>query len=114
VRNLIRKLTALALLLVIPLQGVAAASLSVLQCPPVDAGAAFSDKSDEGAAQERDGGTVNHSSEHFFCHQLSSGIPVIPARGVTPDFPVFVSSIALLPSLFFPEQPQRPPFSASA
>ena len=112
--KLIRKLAALALLLVIPLQGAATASLSVLQCPPADAGVAYSLYGDDGAAQERDGGAAKHSPDHFFCHQLSLGIPIIPAMTTTVNMPVFIFSISLLSSLFLPEQPQRPPFSANA
>lgn len=110
----VRKLSALVLLLVIPLQGAAAASLSVLQCPPVEAGAAYSSYSNDDPAQERDGDAVKHSPDHFFCHQLSSGIPIIPAMTRTIDLPVLLSSISPLSSLFLPEQPQRPPFSAGA
>ncbi len=110
----IRKLSALVLLLVIPLQGAAAASLSVLQCPPVEAGAAYFSYSDDDSAQESDGDAVKHSPDHFFCHQLSSGIPIIPAETTMADLPVFVPSISRLSSLFLPEQPQRPPFPASA
>jgi len=108
-----RKLAVLVLLLVMPLQSVAA-SLSVLQCPAAEAGATRSSNTDDGAGQERDGDGVKTFFEHFFCHQLSSGIPVSPAAAAAPDIPVFDSSIFILPSLFFPEQPQRPPFSASA
>ena len=110
----IRKLAALALLVLVPLQGVAAAALSVMQCPPAVAGTPHSSNNDDGTAQEDNDDTVKNFSEHLFCHQVFSGIPVIPAAGVTPDLPVFVSSISLLSSLFFPEQPQRPPFSVSA
>lgn len=111
-RDSIRKLSALALLLVIPLQSIAAASLSVLQCPPVEAGAADSSYSDGDTAQEGDGNTVKHSPDHFSCHQPSSGIPIIPAQATTVELPVFVATISFLSSLFLPEQPQRPPFSA--
>ena len=104
--DLIRKLAALVLLLVIPLQGVATSSLAILQCPPVDAGVAYSSDSNDDFD--------NKPHDHVFCHQPVSGMPVIRAAGITPDLPVFESSISRLSSLFFPEQPQRPPFSASA
>ena len=103
--DLIRKLAALVLLLVIPLQGVATSSLAILQCPPVEAGTAYSPDSND------DSGIKPH--DHIFCHQPVSGMPVIQAAGMTPDLPVFESSISLLSSLFLPEQPQRPPFIAS-
>jgi hypothetical protein len=99
--------------MMIPLQGLATASLSVVQCPPAAAGAAHSTSSDDGAGQERDGDAVKNLFSHFFCHQLFSGIPVIPPVAATPDLPVFEPSISHLSSLFFPEQPQRPPFGAS-
>ena len=110
--DFVRKLSALVLLLLIPLQGIAASTQSILQCPPVEAGVTYSPDRDDGAAQERDdesGKNIVHG--HSFCHQPLSGIPVIPAAATTPDFPVLESSVSLLPSLFFPEQPQRPPFS---
>jgi len=88
-----------------------ASSLSVLQCPPA---VADSFNSSDGVTQERDDDTVEHFLEHFFCHQLSLGIPASPAAAAASDFPVFETSISILPSLFFPEQPQRPPFSANA
>ncbi|MBI4194216.1 MAG: hypothetical protein HY526_03960 [Betaproteobacteria bacterium] len=111
---LIRKLAALLLLLVIPLQGVAAFSVSAMECPPAVAGAAHPSNGDDGTDQKSDGDAVKTFFEHFFCHQLSSVIPGIPATGAPPDLPVFEPSISLLSSLFFPEQPQRPPLSASA
>jgi hypothetical protein len=104
--DLVRKFAALVLLLVIPLQGVATSSLAILQCPPVEAGMTYSSDSDDDSG--------NKSHDHVFCHQPVSGMPVIRVAGMTPDLPVFESSISLLSSLFLPEQPQRPPFSASA
>ncbi|OGA43952.1 MAG: hypothetical protein A3G25_08440 [Betaproteobacteria bacterium RIFCSPLOWO2_12_FULL_63_13] len=111
--HFIRKLAAAALLMMIPLQGLAAASLSVMQCPLAAAGAAQSSNSDDGAGQERDGDGVKTFFEHFFCHQLSSAIPVVPPVAATPHLPVFEPSLSLPASLFFPEQPQRPPFAVS-
>jgi len=111
--DLVRKLAALVLLLLIPLQGVAA-SLIVLRCPPAEAGAIHSPSGGDGAAQERDGEGSKNIHEHFFCHQPLSGMAVIAAAAAIPDSPVFESSISLLPSLFFPEQPQRPPFAVRA
>ena len=100
--SLVGKFVLLFALLVMPLQGVAA-SLSALFCPPAVAAATDSPDGDDGA--------VNNVSEHFFCHQLHSAIPVVPAPAAIPDLPVFEPSISLLSSLFFPEQPQRPPFA---
>ena len=112
--NFIKKLAALVLLLAMPLQDVAASSLSVLQCPPIAAGAASIANSDDGAAPERGDDATQNFLEHFFCHQLHSAIPVIPATTAMPDLPVFESSISILQSLLFPDQPQRPPFPAGA
>ncbi len=111
--NFVRKLAALVLLLLIPLQGVAA-SLSVLQCPPAEAGAIHSASGGDGAAQERDDEGSKNIHEHFFCYQPLSGMPVIAAAAAIPDSPVFESSISLPSSLFSPEQPQRPPFTVRA
>ena len=106
-----RKLSAIVLLLVVSLQGVGTAH-SVQQCPPAEAGAAHSSNSDDGLAQERGNDTVNNFSEHLFCHQLSSAIPVMPATTATLKSPDFQPSIPVISSQFFPEQPQRPPFAA--
>jgi len=106
-----RKLSAIVLLLVVSLQGVGTAH-SVQQCPPAEAGAAHSSNSDDGLAQERGNDTVNNFSEHLFCHQLSSAIPVMPATTATLKSPDFQPSNPIVSSQFFPEQPQRPPFAA--
>ena len=106
-----RKLSAIVLLLVVSLQGVGTAH-SVQQCPPAEAGAAHSSNSDDALAQERGNDTVNNFSEHLFCHQLSSAIPVMPATTATLKSPDFQPSIPVISSQFFPEQPQRPPFAA--
>ncbi len=109
---MIRKIAALVLLLFIPLQGAAAASLSVLQCSPAAAGVAYAPNSDDGAAQgegDSDGKAIH---DPFFCHPSVSAIPVIPKTSPAPEVPVFVPSVSLLSSLFVPEQPHRPPFVA--
>lgn len=90
----------------IPLQGVAVA-VSILKCPPVEAGAAYSYGSDAGD-QER-GSAIKKFSGHFSCHQLFPGIPVVSVATAVVDSSGFDPLIALLSSLFFPEQPQRPP-----
>jgi hypothetical protein len=112
VLDFVRKLAAFILLLLIPLQGAATPMLSVLQCSPAAAGAAYSPNSDDEAAQKQ--GDVDGKAIHdpFFCHQSVSGIPVIPRLSAMSDLPVFVPSVSLLSSLFVPEQPQRPPFTA--
>jgi hypothetical protein len=112
VLDIVRKLVALVLLSVIPLQGAAAASLSVLQCSPATADAVNSPDSDDGAAREP--GDIGDNAIHdpFFCHQSVSGIPVILRANAVPDLPVFVPSVSLLSTLFIPEQPHRPPFAS--
>lgn len=104
----VKKLMLAVVLAVMPLQGIAA-SLSVLQCPPAPAAATDAPDSDDGGVPERDGNAVKYFSEHFFCHQLHSGIPVAPAKAAIPDLPAFEPSISLLSSLFIPKQPQPPP-----
>ena len=109
--NFKRTVSVIALLLVVLLQGVGGA-LAAVQCPAAEAGAAHSSNSDDGLAQERGDDPVNYFSEHFFCHQLSSAMPVMPAAIATLKSPDFQPSSPIIPSQFFPEQPQRPPFAA--
>lgn len=110
--DIVRKIAALVLLSVIPLQGAAAAALSVLQCSPAAAGAVYSPNSDDGAAQEPGDFGDNPSHDPFFCHQSVSAIPVTLRSHAALDLPVFVPSVSLLSSLFLPDQPHRPPFAS--
>jgi hypothetical protein len=111
VLNFKRIISVIALLLVVLLQGVGGA-LAAVQCPAAEAGAAHSSNSGDGLAQERGDDTVDNFSEHLFCHQLSSAMPVMPAAIATLKSPEFRPSVPIVSSQFFPEQPQRPPFAA--
>ena len=113
-----RKIALLLLLLLMPIQGIAA-SVSHLLCAsssaaePMDMGSGHH-HDDSVAAQEHDhegssnDGNNNHAG-HLSCHQVSSGIPSITVLAFVSDLPVYHPSSFTSPNLFFPEQPQRPP-----
>jgi hypothetical protein len=66
---------------------------------------------DHGAPHGHSGGSDgggDHSS-HQCCHHLSSATTSSPRSGADIDLPVFQPALSLLETLFFPEQPQRPP-----
>jgi len=115
-----RKILILALLLVIPLQGVAA-SLSHLLCSSgienVNAGHHHGDGGNDAAPHQHDESTGsnddsgNSHAGHLSCHQASPAMPSFPAAVFASDLPVFEPTIFSFPSLFIPEQPQRPPLA---
>ncbi len=109
------------LLLVMPLQGFAA-SLSHLLCSPSSSAIETTSSSyhhdgdsNEVASHEHndnDSGNSNDShAGHLSCHQLSSALPDIAVTVFAGNLSVFVPTIFVLPSLFFPEQLQRPPLA---
>lgn len=109
-----------AALLAVPFQGIAA-TLSVLLChgdPGAHAthGASTPDAHDHHGhthdspappADETAGGLLFH-----LCCNLSASVPVsVTVAAVLPDFTLRALSPDLLPDLFDPEQPQRPPLA---
>ncbi len=113
-----KKILMIALLLVMPIQGIAA-SVSHLLCAsssatePMDTGSGHH-HGDSVAAQEHDHeGSSNDGNDthagHLSCHQVSSGIPSITVLTFVGDLPVYHPSSFTSPNLFIPEQPQRPP-----
>jgi len=114
-----RKILILALLVVVPLQG-AAAPLAHLMCSSPSG-------VENASAEHQHGGGDNHVASHHHddsagstddshaghssCHQASPAITSFPAAVFASDLPVFESAIIFFPSLFFPEQPQRPPLT---
>ena len=110
----------LLLLLVMPLQGFAA-SLSHLLCLPSSAiettGSSYHHGGDSNNVSphdhnDSDSGNSNDShAGHLSCHQLSSALPDIAVTVFAGNLSVFVPTIFVLPSLFFPEQLQRPPLA---
>lgn len=116
------KILALSLLLILPIQGVAAA-LGPLLCAAADGhhsmgGDGHSQQSNEGTPHshdKNDGPAADEGvSGHLCCHHFSAGFPV--AFEELPDLsPTLVSrSIILSHKLFVPEQPQRPPLAVLA
>lgn len=117
----LQRLLLMVLLMVLPLQGMASA-IHALACTPESghASMAAADHShagehghaahDRGAPHQHPAGTgdSDHAS-HQCCHHFSSAAVPSLANPAHADLPVFISSISLLETLFFPEQPQRPP-----
>lgn len=104
----IGKLAVMTLLLLLPLQGLAA-TWSELQCASVGAGADRDPGASYTPAQEQHGGAANAITEHAPCGLLFSALPATPTAAARADLPVFESTLSLLATLFFPEQPHRPP-----
>ena len=103
------------LLMLLPVQGMAALTHELV-C--VDSSEAAHDvhashghgSHDHGTPHQHgtDDGTAEHASMQCCHHFSSAAAPALPMAGhVHP--PVFQSSIALLETLYFPEQPRRPP-----
>jgi hypothetical protein len=103
-----RRILLLALLLVMPIQGIAA-PVSHLLCPSSSA----AEPLDMGSEHDHEGSSSNDGNNtpagHLSCHQVSSGIPSITVLTFAGDLPVYHPSSLTSPSLFIPEQPQRPP-----
>ena len=109
------------ILMVMPFQGVAAA-IHGLTCAPdsAHAGTSAPGHSHEGhhGHAGHDHGTPHQhpagdgSAEpagHQCCHHVSSAAAPAILELAAADLPVYLSSLKLLETLFFPEQPQRPP-----
>lgn len=117
--RLVNKILLLSLLLVMPIQGIAASVSHMLCAAPPAAGTMDMGHQHDGAiaAHEHDhGDSGNNDSSaghagHLSCHQLSSALPSVAVTIFASNLPVFVPTIFVLPSLFFPEQLQRPPLA---
>lgn len=114
-----RRILVLALLLVMPIQGIAA-SVPYLLCSPAPAaelmdmgsghhhdGSVAAQEHDYGGSSSNDGN--NNHAGHLSCHQVSSGISSITVLVFINNLTVYHPSSFSPPRLFFPEQPQRPP-----
>ena len=109
-----RKKLALLVLVLLPLQSLAA-SLTALTCYWGDAHQ--SEQHDHGSSHSHDGGTPHqHDGEaggdhsgHMNCHHVFSGMPTTLAVSDSSELLAFESTISLLFTLFVPERPQRPP-----
>lgn len=112
---IVKKFVVLFAMLVIPLQGLAAA-VSALQCQPKEAERAAIVQTQETppAVQSEsqpvdDIGTNTHAT-HFCCYPVSGLLSVTPHVALS-DFPAWASSAATSHEPFFPEQPKRPPLA---
>jgi hypothetical protein len=113
----LRRCVLMTLLLVLALQGTAAALHALTCAPQADhVAAAPADEHaraghDHGSAHKHsddsNGGTSDHSS-HQCCHHFSAAPPSTDST-VQADLPVLQSSVTLLELSFILEQPQRPP-----
>jgi hypothetical protein len=116
-----RKKFALFLILLLPLQALAA-SFSALTCPGdaahqgavtdaiVDHHTSHENHShDPGKPHHHDGDAAMDHSGHLNCHHVFSGMPTIAVVNVPDQLPALESSLSLLHTLFVPERPQRPP-----
>ena len=115
--TLTRKLALLALLLVLPLQGLAAV-IGPLMC--LNGGEHHSMQT---AAPDHEPGAGHHGSSpqdssdksggdlagHLECHHGFSGVPMSFEPAPRSDLPVFQTTLSLLATLHIPELPQRPP-----
>jgi hypothetical protein len=108
-----RKKFAVIVLLLLPLQGLAATS-SAFTCFSADAHHAVgvdAHSHDGHFSHDRDDDTRKEHSGHLGCHHFFSAMPAAMAVTVPSELPAFQSSISLLFTLFVPERPQRPPRS---
>jgi hypothetical protein len=142
-----RKLLMMVLLMVMPLQGVAAA-IHAIACAPASyhAGTMSEMQADHSGdhhshathtAHAADEGPAGHAVQttpdahalhdhgtpqqhsgsdsdanyagHLCCHHAASAATFTLLTIGNTDLPVYLSSLSLLETLFFPEQPQRPP-----
>lgn len=120
-----KKIAVFALLLILPLQGLAAALMpfACLSAPEHNATAGagahhhataeIPHQHDVPASASQnqsneDGGNVQNHNGHLLCH-LFSAVPATVVVVAAADLPILVSSISIPLALFVPEQPQRPP-----
>jgi|InoplaM1AM_1038551.scaffolds.fasta_scaffold02079_1 hypothetical protein len=109
-----RKKLALIVLVLLPLQSIAA-SLTALTC--YSDHAQQTETHDHGTSHSHDGSTPHqHGDEtgsdhsgHMNCHHVFSGMPTTVIVNMPSELPAFESSLSLLFTLFVPERPQRPP-----
>ena len=111
----LKKLVLGAVLLVLPFQGVAA-TMTLLLCHG-DAQAHTThvtgapDRGTHHDGQPDEGGASGNPGNHLCCHGAVSASPVVALPAALPDFPVRIVAPDLLPDLFVPDRPQRPPLA---
>ncbi len=119
VLRLVKKILILSLLLVMPIQGIAAsvshficespanAEPSTMTSNPHHGNSATAQAYDHQDSANSDGN--NDYAGHLSCHQVYSGMPSITVLTFANDLHVYLPSSFTSPNLFIPEQPQRPP-----
>ena len=107
------------LLMLVPVQGMTAIAHALVcvdssELAAHDAPASHGDGAhDHGTAHQHDShdgsaGNAEHASMQCCHHFSSAAAPAFPVTGDV-HLPVFQSSITLLETLYFPDQPRRPP-----
>lgn len=120
VLRLVNKILILTLLLVMPIQGIAASVSHFLCESPANAEpstmASNPHHGNSATAQAYDHQNSANSDSinddyagHLSCHQVSTGMPIITVLKFANDLHVYLPSSFNSPRLFIPEQPQRPP-----
>jgi hypothetical protein len=113
----LRRCLMTALLILVPIQGMGSV-VHALTCvaegehATVSHDHAQADHDHGGGAPQSGhsgGGTASDHGADGCCHHFTSAAAPLFPRESSVDLPVFQSSITLLKTLFFPEQPQRPP-----
>lgn len=112
-----RKLAALLLMLILPLQGLAA-SLSPMLCHAAKNDSAATSVADHGEAHNHHGtdtapaqessGTSDYAG-HLCCHLVFSTVPAMAVNAALPESSVYSSPDPDSPPLFVPERLRRPP-----
>lgn len=112
----LKKFVLLSLLVVMPLQGIAAA-IAAVDCDGKEPQRAAHDFGIN-AAEERVGAPTADDSVApggilggACCHQLGANAPVILVSASAPELPGWLLPAYDLLDLFIPEQPQRPPLT---
>lgn len=103
----------LILLLVIPLQGLAA-TLSTLSCFSAEERATTPSHAyihHDGPSHQHEGDGSKDNSGHPCCNHFFSAVPAVAATAAPSELSAFESALSLLTTLFVPERPQRPPRS---
>lgn len=118
----LRRLLLMLMLMVMPLQG-AASAMHALACTPESGHAAVVSHPHAGHHDHHGHGGHDHGTPHQHsgddggtghaghpcCHHVSSATAPGLLDIAHADLPVYLSSLTPLETLFFPEQPQRPP-----
>jgi hypothetical protein len=112
----VKRIAVLALLFVLPLQGLAINVAPVMCLSGGDHHHAIASTSDDAAEHhshshnhEKSDSSTSDVAQHLECHHVFSGVPVSFPPFTAPDLPAFQATISSAATLYIPELPQRPP-----